>query len=116
MCTGDSTVSELKWLAYMAQELGWDSLASRIASDAIAIQSRSSVQMMKGQQNRNAPTDWSLSQPKNHSWSEANDNSDSFHRLEDLDNSWREAADALEVITQEEEEIDERWAEINGAA
>lgn len=116
MCTGDNAMSELKWLAYMAQELGWRGLASRIASDAIASQSKSDALARKRQQKRIAPTDWSVSQPQNHSWSEANDDSDSFHRLEDLDNSWREAADALEVLTQEEEEIDERWAEITGAA
>jgi hypothetical protein len=123
MDTRDRALEELKWMAYLAQQLGWTSLAERIASDAMATTATSRKLLIANVQAASVTADGSsckLALGESYCFCDKEqeedvvekdeDDDSSFDRLNNLDTHWRKVSKDLALL--HETNPDEFWSNV----
>lgn len=106
-------LTELGWLAYMAQELGWNGLAMRIADDVTAMKLRHEELNTARRHAELALANFQQEIESYGYWCEHSYGVPYPKRIEELNRSWQDAEDALNYLAHEQH-LDKRWSEITG--
>jgi hypothetical protein len=127
----ERALNQLEWIAYVAQQCGWDDMANRIARDAKAMiasaqelsAARRQLQskIAKAAFTEQEPNDqlagfWTCNFTDDDDSTEKNEENDdsSFDRLRHLEKTWREIARSTALL-RDSRRLDEVWRDITGS-